>query len=167
MPLHVTTFQANELNTIKAAINSDRELVTIAAQENTQAQQQLYLKDQYTKMLDNNPEWSDEAVRKTAETGFKTFIHDQYGFTDADWGMVNDARLIELVKDAKKYRDGSTVAEKKRATPVPKFQKSRGKGIKPKVSKLEKLTAASKRARGSDRRDLQQSAVAELLLGGS
>lgn len=164
---HDFATKASELQRIQEAIKIDTDAQSKERNESAIANRQEYLKGQYTKMLENNPEWSDETVRKTAETGFKTFIQDQYGFTDADWGLVNDARLIELVKDAKKYRDGVTVAEKKRATPVPKFQKSRGKGIKPKVSKLEKLTAASKNARGSDRRDLQQSAVAELLLGGS
>ena len=78
-----------------------------------------------------------------------------------------DARLIELIKDAKKYHEGATVAAKKKQKPVPKFQKSRGTGVKPKTSKLEKLTAASRKAQGGEKRDLQQSAVAELLLGGS
>jgi hypothetical protein len=164
---HDFSVKASELTSIKEAILADKQASTLASQKDMQAKQQEYLKNQYTKMLENNPEWVDETVRKTAENEFKTFIQDRYGFTDADWSMVTDARLIELVKDAKKYRDGVTVAEKKRSIPVPKFQKSRGKGVKPKVSKLEKLTAASRTARGADKRDLQQSAVAELLLGGS
>ena len=76
-----------------------------------------------------------------------------------------DARLIELIKDAKTYHEGLKVADKKKQKPVPKFQKSRGGG-KPKVSKLDKLTAASKKAHGADKRELQTSAVAELLTGG-
>ena len=163
---HDFSMKAQELNSIKSAIENDRNAVSEEAKAATLAKQQEYLKTQYEKMLINNPEWSDENTRNQARDSFKSFVKDQYGFTEADWDMVNDARLIELVKDAKKYRDGATVASKKRTVPVPKFQKSRGAPQKRKTSKLDKLTAASRNARGSAKRDLQQSAVAELLLGG-
>jgi hypothetical protein len=158
--------KASELQGIQEAINKDKESVNKQTSEDNLAKQQTYMQSQYDQMLVNNPEWSDEKTRDTARDGFKAFVKDSYGFTDGEWDSVFDARLIELVKDAKKYHDGAAVAGKKTLKPVPKFQKSRGKGVKRQASKLEKLTAASKKATGGQKRDLQQSAVAELLLGG-
>ena len=158
--------KANELSGIQEAIKTDKEAATKESFEANQQQEQVYRAAQYETMLVNNPEWSDEKVRDTAQAAFKTFVKDTYGFTDAEWNWVGDARLIEMIKDAKKFHEGTAVAAKKRGNPVPKFQKSGGQGQKPKVSKLEKLTTAASKAKGSARRDLQQSAVAELLLGG-
>jgi len=162
---HDFSMKANELQNIKAAIATDKSNVDKTNQEAMHAKQQEYLKSQYDQMIEKNPEWSDEKTRNAARDGFKSFVQEQYGFTDAEWDTVYDARLIELVKDAKKYRDGATVASKKRDVPVPKFQKSRGGPQKRKVSKLEKLTKAASVAKGDTKRDLQAGAVAELLLG--
>jgi hypothetical protein len=158
--------KANELKSIQDAITEDKATVNQEQVDSRAVNHKAYMKTQYEAMIEKNPEWSDEKVRNTAQEGFKSFVKEQYGFTDADWSLVYDARLIELVKDAKKYRDGAAVAGKKRLKTVPKFQKSRGKGLKPKTSKLEKLTSAAKKAKGHQKRDLQAGAVAELLLGG-
>lgn len=164
---HDFSVKAGEIQKVIGAIDADKKANNDRALEANSAANQQRLKTQYEAMLVNNPTWSDEKVLKEAQASHKGFVQDQYGFGDAEWDMVNDARLIELIKDAKKYHDGAKVAKQKTITPVPKFQKSRGKGKKPRVSKLEKLTAASRSATGEDKRQLQQSAVAELLLGGS
>ncbi|RLA03856.1 MAG: hypothetical protein DRQ47_04365 [Gammaproteobacteria bacterium] len=158
--------KAGELKKIKDAIESDKQDQNQELSKGQQEKAQAYMKGQYDLMIEKNPEWADEPTRTKAREGFKSFVVESYGFTNNEFDTVFDARLIELIKDAKKYRDGAKVAEKKMTKPVPKFQKSRGKGAKPKASKLEKLTAASRSAMGSEKRDLQQSAVAELLLGG-
>jgi len=158
--------KANELTNIQEAIKTDKDAANAEFTQGQMEKTQAYRKDQFDQMLVNNPEWSDKETLDKAQAVFKAFVKDTYGFGDAEWDLVGDARLIELIKDAKKFHDGAAVAGKKRGKPVPKFQKSRGAGSKPKVSKLEKLTAASKKARGSQRRDLQQSAVAELLISG-
>lgn len=157
--------KANELQNIQGAIKAD---MTQQTQEVTQAQNakaQEYMRKQFDTMLIKNPEWSDEKVRLKAQADFKTFVSDTYGFTEQEFESVFDARLIELIKDAQKYHVGAKVAAKKKLKPVPQFQKSRGTS-KPAVSKLDKLTAASRKAQGSEKRDLQASAVAELLTGG-
>lgn len=158
--------KANELSSIQEAIKTDRESAGKETYEANQKMTEASMKENYEAMIINNPEWADEKVRNEAKAEFKTFVADTYGFKDGEFESVFDSRLIELIKDAKKFHEGTAVAAKKRVNPVPKFQKSRGQGSKPKTSKLEKLTAASKKATGSAKRDLQQSAVAELLIGG-
>jgi hypothetical protein len=159
--------KAGELQRIKDAISTDKETHNNESLVAQNEKATVYMKQQYDTMLINNPEWSDEPTRNKARDSFKSFVTTQYGFNDTEFDSVFDARLIEMIKDAQKYHEGAQVAAKKKLKPVPKFQKSAGSGTKPKVSKLDKLTAASRKARGSAKRDLQQSAVAELLLGGS
>jgi len=80
-----------------------------------------------------------------------------------------DARLIQMAQDAMKFRQGKkTVARKLKGKDVPKFQKSSGHKPKGKLSKLQKLTAAAKKAEpGPAKRDLQTNAIAALLLQGN
>lgn len=164
---HDFSAKAGELQKIKDAIESDKSTQNQELMQSNQDSNKAYLKGQFDTMIENNPEWADEPTLTKARKEYKTFTEETYGFKPAEFDSVFDARLIELIKDAKAYHEGKKVAEKKMKKPVPKFQKSRGKGVKPRTSKLEKLTAASRNATGENKRNLQQSAVAELLLGGS
>ena len=157
--------RAGELQNIKDAIGADKESQSKEILEAQQAKAQAFLAEQHEQMLANNPEWSDKKVLEQAQTKFKSFVKDRYGFSEQEFDSVFDARLIELIKDAQKYHEGAKVAAKKIVKPVPKFQKSRGGGAKPAASKLDKLTAAASKASGAEKRDLQTSAVAELLMG--
>jgi len=156
--------KANELQNIKSAIQTDSDGQKAGVQEQVTEQKKQYVESQRAKMVENNPTWQDAEVHKADMVSYKDFLGSQYGFTDQEFDNVFDARLIELMKDAKKYHDGGKVAANKIKKPVPKFQKSRGKQKKS-ASKLDKLTAASRKAHGSQKRELQQSAVAELLTG--
>lgn len=157
--------KAQELQQIKEAIAKDQETARGEALEAQQAQAKEYIQKQAELMVQNNPEWADKKVLETAYADFKTFVNDTYGFSEQEFDSVFDARLIELIKDAKRYHEGVKVANKKRGKPVPKFQKSSGKKPMPKATKLDKLTKAAKNAQGQQKRDLQTSAVAELLMG--
>ena len=157
--------KAGELQQIQEAIKADKEAEFEENQKELIDQQQTYLKQQFDKMIENNPEWADEKVRESARSEFKTFVRDQYGFSDDEFESVFDARLIELIKDALKYHKASAVAERKRQKPVPQFQKSAGGDKKKAPTQLEKLTKAAKKATGANKRNLQVDAVAELLTG--
>ena len=156
--------KASELQNIKTAIQTDSDSQKGEVNTQNQVKQKEYVDGQRAKMIENNPTWQDETVFTADMNAHKTFLGETYGFTDQEFDTVFDSRIIELMKDAKKYHDGSKVAAQKIKKPVPKFQKSRGKQKKS-ASKLDKLTAASKKAHGAQKRELQQSAVAELLTG--
>lgn len=157
--------KATEVQRIQAAVKKDKDAQIAEAQEAQSAAQKIYIKQQFDTMIVNNPEWTDEKVRNTAQGEFKSFVTENYGFTDQEFETVFDARLIELIKDAKRFHDAAKVSDKKRQKPVPKFQKSVGGKKKAAPTQLDKLTAASKKANGAAKRDLQTSAVAELLIG--
>lgn len=157
--------RAQELQQAQEAMAQEREQLGRQEAEKMTLAHREHLKQQREKMLMNNPTWNDPEVFKKDMTGMKSFLSDKYGFTDADFAQVSDARLIELIKDAKRYNDGASVAKKKVSVPVPNFQKSVGRVAKP-VSKLAKLTKQAKRATGANKRDAQAAAITELLTGG-
>jgi len=132
------------------------------------AKQAEYIKGQYESMLELNPSWSDDTKFHKDMGTLRDFAKETYGFSEADMDSVVNAGVIEALKDAQSYRKGSKVAQKKLKAKLPKMQK-RGKGgryVKTKTSKLDKLTKAVKTAKGTDKRDLQTDAIAELLLTG-
>jgi len=151
---------------MKGQLEQQREALMAEQQQKMDEQQQEYLKAQYEKMLANNPAWQDQEVLKRDMNGLKEFASNAYGFSDEDFKRVTDARLIELLKDAKAYRDGSKFAEKK-VVQKPKFKKATKQRPKaPKLTKLDKLTKMAKSAKGANKRKAQTDAIAELLLKG-
>ena len=158
--------QAQELQNAQEALAQERSKLARHQQEEFMKQEQQSLQEQRAKMLESNPEWNDPNKFDQDMTSMKNFLRSQYGFSDEDFATVRDARLIELVKDAKKFREGVKFANKKITKPVPQFQKSSGKKAKA-VSKLDKLTKAAKSAKGANKRNLQSDAIAELLIGGN
>lgn len=139
-------------------------------QANQQQQQQntdnfqAELGKQRDVMISNNPTWNDPAVMKADVGKIREFLTETYGLTPEDIAVISDAKAISIIQDAMTYRKGIPAA-KKRVAAVPKMQKSKG-AKRRKVSKLDKLTRAAKSATGSQKRDLQTDAIAELLSGG-
>lgn len=157
--------KARQIQDAQKAISEEFEKVNQETKQKHIQEYNTHIQKQREKMLENNPEWNDPDQFNKSMTDIKSFLGNQYGFNDQDFAQVSDARIIELVKDAKRYHEGKTVFQKKVQKPVPKFQKSTGK---PKtVTKLERLTQAANKAKGSQKRELQSEAVAQLLLGGS
>ena len=159
--------KAQELKDVNAAMAQERDNLQQEFQRDQHSQQKEYLNGQFEIMVTNNPEWKDKEVYKSSMSDMKTFLADTYGFQDGDFEAVHDARLFELIKDARAYRKGKISASAKMKQKVPKFQKSKNKvAPKKRVSKVETLTKKAKNARPSDKRALQSDAIAQLLLGG-
>lgn len=156
--------KAQEIESVKTAIDTEKQEEQQKILEENQTKQQVYLGEQKAKMIESNPTWSDDKVRVKEMGTIATFLNDNYGFSANDLKHVQDARLIELVKDAMKFKTGSKVADKKIGKPVPKFQKSTSKSKK-KDGKLEILTKRAKGATGANKRHAQSDAITALLIG--
>lgn len=154
-----------DINAVYAAIEQER---NDSQQQLTQTQQQKmqgFVKEQMDLLVSKNPEWSDKEKLKNAMSEMGSFAVETYGFSENEFNSVMDHRLIELLKDAKKYRDGTKVAKNKLNKKIPKFVRSSNKPVVNKSSKLDKLTKTAKTAKGAKKRDAQTSAIAELLTG--
>jgi hypothetical protein len=123
-----------------------------------------FVNQQVEKVLENNPGWRDEKVRKQELESMMNFVGEAYGFNREEFLSVQDPRLIELVKDAMKLRKGVEEGKKKLEKPLPKFQQSTGKKVK-QTTKLDVLTKRAKEASGANKRTAQVDAIAELLSG--
>jgi hypothetical protein len=75
------------------------------------------------KVVADNPTWADESVRRGDLANIRSFLSDSYGFSTDDMLQVTDYRLINIIKDAQKFRDGSKKVEEKKQKLVPKFKK--------------------------------------------
>lgn len=157
--------RAQDMQQFKAAMQTETDKQKAANDEQLQASNATRMREQYGKMIENNPAWANKDEFEKDMNGLKSFCSEQYGFSDDDFKLVQDARLIELIKDANSYRKGMASVSEKLKKPVPKFQKSVGKASK-KVSKLERLTKTAKSAKGANKRTAQADAVTELLIGG-
>lgn len=158
--------RVNQVETIKQTILQKQSEDQQMAQSKAKEERKAYLDKQWEQMLTSNPTWADKKSYDQDMGQMKDFCSMQYGFTDKDFQFVTDARLIELIKDARKYHAGMKIANKKITKPVPQFQKSSGRAQRSGPTKLQKLTKAAKSAKGAEKRRAQADAVAEVLLGG-
>ena len=149
-----------EVGKIKNALDSVKMTEGQKINQENQQSVEKYVKGQIEKAIDTNPEWADTKKFKQALSSMETFIGETYGFSKQEFAEVRDARILEIIKDAQKYRMGKQVAEKKLAKPVAKYQKTTGSK---KQTTLDKLTKRAKEASGYGKRAAETDAVAELL----
>jgi len=158
--------RAQEIQSAQQALSKEQHDDQQALNKKHLEDRDKYLREQQQILLSKNPSWNSPEVFNADMKELKSFLSNQYGFTDADFDAVNDARVVEMLKDARAFRSGKKkTLEKLKKAPVAKFQRSTGHKA-PKVTRLDKLTKAAKKSRGGNKRTLQADAVAELLLSG-
>jgi CRISPR/Cas system CSM-associated protein Csm2 small subunit len=158
--------RTSEIEKIKAAIKT---VVSDEAMKmNGEFQQNVasFVQAQVEKVIENNPQWTDKKILTKALTSMQTFCNETYGFSKEEFAEIRDARIIEVLKDAQRYRQGKQVASNKIEKKVAKFIKPTGSGVKTQ-SKLERLTKVAKETKGYAQKEAQRDAVAELFLNNS
>jgi hypothetical protein len=153
-----------EIEKVMAAVGEEKTAVTTEQTVEQQKVYQEYLRGQAEKIIENNPTWSKPEVFKKAAKQMQEFIEESYGFTQVEFDNIQDARILEIVKDAMAYRAGTKIAKTKLEVVKPKFQKSKGTTVK-QTSRLEQLTKTAKSTSGYAKRVAEQDAIAELLSG--
>jgi hypothetical protein len=154
--------RVDEIQKIKTATDTVKQQETEKYQQEFGQRTQAYIQDQVQQAIEKHPEWQDTKKFKAALGDMQSFVSDTYGFSAQEFADVKDARILDLILDAKKYRAGKTVAEKKLAKPVGKFQKPTGQ-VKATKTKLEQLTSKAKASSGYAKHAAETDAVAELL----
>lgn len=156
----------NEIDQIVNATNSERETMNKEQVGEFEKKRAEYIKGQTEILLRNNPTWENQDELKKAFKEMNEFVTGTYGFTEQEFNEIADARIIELIKDAQKYRTGERKIRKQTKKSLPKYHKS-SKTRKPskKTTKLDKLVNAANKSTGASKRELQSSAIAELLMG--
>jgi hypothetical protein len=154
--------RVDEIQKIKTATETVKQQETQKYQQEFGQKTQAYIQEQVQQAIEKHPEWQDTKKFKAALGDMQAFVTDTYGFSPQEFADVKDARILDLILDAKRYRAGKTIAEKKLAKPVGKFQKPTGQA-KATKSKLEQLTSKAKASSGYAKHAAETDAVAELL----
>jgi hypothetical protein len=154
--------RVEEIQKIKTATETVKQQETEKYNQEFGQKTQAYIQEQVQQAIDKHPEWQDTKKFKAALGDMQSFMSDTYGFTPQEFADVKDARILDVILDAKRYRAGKTIAEKKLAKPVGKFQKPTGQA-KATKSKLEQLTSKAKASSGYAKHAAETDAVAELL----
>ena len=157
-------FRNSEIEQISNAISQERNGINRQMTAEQQAMQQEYVKSQADKVIEKNPSWAKPEVFRKALSEMTEFAVDAYGFTQEDFSNIQDARVLEVIKDAMKYRSSVKTAKTKLDVQVPKYQKSTGKTTKA-LTKLDKLTKTAKSSQGYQKRNAETDSIAELLSG--
>jgi hypothetical protein len=154
--------RVDEIQKIKTATDTVKQQEIENYQQEFGQRTQAYIQGQVQQAIEKHPEWQDTKKFKAALGDMQNFVTETYGFSAQEFADVKDARILDLILDAKRYRAGKTVAEQKLAKPVGKFQKPTGK-VKPSKTKLEQLTSKAKASSGYAKHAAETDAVAELL----
>jgi hypothetical protein len=154
--------RVEEIQKIKTATETVKQQEQGKFQEELGQKTQAYIQEQVQQAIEKHPEWQDTKKFKADITKMQSFVTETYGFSPQEFADVKDARILDLILDAQKYRAGKTVAAQKLAKPVGKFQKPTGQA-KATKSKLEQLTSKAKASSGYAKHAAETDAVAELL----
>ena len=159
------SLRKEEMDNIFAAIRQEQDAELNKKQSEVSNVSKEYLVEQARKLVEKNPEWADKGKLQAAFQDFEKFAGKAYGFTPQEFAQVQDHRLIELLKDAKSYRDSLNINAKKVVKQLPTYQKSSGNAVK-KQTKLEQLINVANKSSGMKKKEAQTNAIAELLLTG-
>lgn len=115
--------RANKISESRDIMAAEKRRIAEEHQAKQNAYMQQHLKEQFDKVIQANPSWADESIMKAEQEKMRSFLTSSYGFTDDDLKSVSDHRLIGLIQDAQKYREGVKRVEEKAQKKVPKFRK--------------------------------------------
>jgi hypothetical protein len=98
--------------TQKQIAQVEQERAAVKAQQDAEAQSgfRQYLQQQQEQLEAAIPEFKDPEKSKALKTDLTTFGVSQYGFTEADFASVTDARLVRLLHDARLYHTSKAKA---------------------------------------------------------
>lgn len=153
-----------EIEKIKSAISTVNEEETKKWQQENAQRNNEYVQQQIRLAVERNPEWGKPEVFVKALKSMSEFMSETYGISTQEFAEIKDARVLEVIKDAQKYRTGAKVAEQKLAKPIVKMVKQTG-SRQAGPSKLDRLVKQAKNATGYQKAKIQTDAIAELLAG--
>lgn len=134
-------------------------------QQQQQHQYQVGLEDQARQLKEIIPEFRDEASAKKLQTDMRSFLTSSYGgFTEQEINQIADARHVQLINDAMKWRglQSSKVKVEKKVIKLPKVVKGSAQKGRTDVD-AEQMAAKMKRARQSGHVDDAAAAIADLI----
>lgn len=117
--------RAGQINEAKAHVQNGQQELTQEQLQEQERHKQDFLNGEMTKMIADNPAWSDQTVMAKEVGEIGKFLFEAYGFKPEEVSNALDARLMRMIRDAQSFRSGkSALKEKKVPDNVPKFRKN-------------------------------------------
>lgn len=139
-----------QINQVKQMADQERARGTEEQQRKQQDEYQSRVTAEISKMIAENPAWSDQSIMAKEIGEIGAFLRNTYGFTDQEIADNVDARLMRMFKDAMKFHSGTKGIEDKKVKPnVPKFQKPGTSGDRPSLQKARLVKAQKENIRRS------------------
>jgi len=123
--------------------------------KNQQAYQET-LNREYGLMLEQNPEWQDEAVFKKDQAQIQTYLQTK-GISETEINQLIDHRIVNILRDALKAQADISKVEiaKKKVKKLPKVLKAGAKQTRQDVASKAKSDDVSRFKKTGTREDLQ------------
>lgn len=116
--------RAAQINEAKTQVQSGQQKLTDEQLQEQVRQKQEFLNGEMTKMIADNPAWSDQTVMAKEVGEIGKFLFETYGFKPEEVSNAMDARLMRMIRDAQAFRSGkSALKDKKVPDNIPKFRK--------------------------------------------
>ncbi len=148
--------KSKRLDEIKSSVQKTIEQFTQNQQAEALKAHQQMIQQQLDIVLKNNPTWADPVIRQAEVIAQGKFLQENYGFTSQELENVTDARIVELVKDAKAYKDLKIKQAQAKQNPK--------SGIKRPTQKLKGSNSSNKRLIANLKRTGSTQAAVDLLL---
>lgn len=93
------------------SVGTERQGVSEEISQEQVAKHQEYVTQEWGKLVDAVPAWSDQAVAAADLADIRGFATEAYGFSEAELGMVSDARVVLMLKENMELRRGTQEAK--------------------------------------------------------
>ena len=166
-PIEFATQWADHQRKTEQFRNSQAQLQQMNEEQIYQQEQQYKagLRDQARQLREIIPEFRDEASAKKLQTDMRSFLTSNYGgFSEQEISSIADARHVQLINDAMKWRNlqSSKVKVEKKVTKLPKVVKGSAQKARVDVDE-EQMASKMKRAKQSGHVDDAAAAIADLI----
>ena len=137
--------KAMEFEKKRAAIAQAKQQVATQTQQITEEQVQRIRQDEYTKLIEKLPAWTDPAVAKAEDEQVTNYLVSM-GYSPQEIMGVVDHRAILIAREAMMYRNQAekVAVAKKKVVKVPKVMKP-GKGVSKSERESEKAKQTKQR----------------------
>lgn len=138
--------RANQIAQVKNFAKQTQDSMSEEKQQEIAQKKQEFVKTQVSKMIEDNPSWSDQEVMQKEFGEIGAFLTKEYGFSAEEIANSLDSRLMRLIQDARKYKGATKEVKSKQVKSIPKFKSKTSSSAQRKAAAKARQAKANKQA---------------------
>lgn len=150
-----------DIRNMRAQIQQYLQHVSAEEQRNFEQSRQAHLQDAATRTLEMFPEWSNPEAASKDFKEMRNFVTN-FGFNDEDFKSISDPRIFAVLKTVIRQNAQTEAPGQKKLPKIRPATRTRQRSS----SRLDRLVKRAKSATGTNKRNAQTDAIAELLMSG-